>query len=319
MSRAVLRMMLLALLAAIASCGREATPPAPDTPEARALRAQSRLAGLRGVAWLESKRERMPPEWGVSIFVNLYRIAPNEEMAQRFRAALDEALRDPQGEVPSELDAPTLLEPDRLRPLLNELWRRRLSAAPWERDAAALRALVEQNEGQLWAGLGLNHQLPFLHMLHRVDIRPHRTYADIQRELRAFWEAGDADALLLNAPFMYAITHIFYAGSGYFQTRMDPSHYDLEIEIMDRALARYTETFPRNSNFVDISAEILTSRRLLGLPETEASRAITRRLLRLQHTDGSWLRPKGFQDYHATASAVHAFLEYPAEFRRLEP
>jgi hypothetical protein len=57
---------------------------------------------------------------------------------------------------------------------------------------------------------------------------------------------------------------------------------------------------------------------VLGLPESDASRAITSLLLERQNPDGSWLTPKGFQDYHATAAAVHAFLEHPAEFRRLD-
>jgi hypothetical protein len=82
-------------------------------------------------------------------------------------------------------------------------------------------------------------------------------------------------------------------------------------------MERYARRFPRNTHFVDISGEILAARRLMGLPETAASRALTRVLLRLQHPDGSWLRPKGFQDIHATASIVHGFLEWPGEFRRL--
>jgi hypothetical protein len=260
----------------------------------------------------------MPPEWSTSIFARLYRIVPTEPLAESMRSMLDDALQEPQARIPADLRAPELLDPEQLRPVLNELWRRRLTGAPWEAESAALRSLLEEREDELWEAVALNHQFVFLHLLERVDIHTRRTQDDVTQELRAIWRHRDQEELLLDIAFMYAITHVFYAGSGYFQHRMDPAPYAVEIDILDRALDRYVEDFPRNSNFVDISAEILASRRLLGLPDSEASLAMTRLLLERQKPNGSWLRPVGFQDYHATASAVHAFIKYPPEFRRLE-
>ena len=327
-SRRWLLVVLLALALPIQACPEDGEPnrsgvpgtQAPPSGDAvQALRDEARLAALRGVAYLVRKRRQMPPEWSTSIFARLYRIAPTEGLAGSMRSMLDEALREPQGPIPPDLHSAELLDPKLLRGVLNELWRRRLMGLPWEAEGAALRSLLEEKEEDLWRAVALNHQFVFLHLLERIDIHTRRTQDDVARELRGIWFGGDQEALLLDVAFMYAITHVFYAGSGYFQSRMDPVRYPVEIDILKRALGRYVQDFPTNSNFVDISAEILASRRLLGLPDSEASLAMTRLLLERQKPNGSWLKPVGFQDYHATASAVHAFIQYPPEFRHLEP
>lgn len=312
----------------LGACQREAEPghDAPPVPAPSALRGptgplgdEARAAALRGIEYLIGKRPEMSPDWSTSIFGTLYKIAPDEALAERVHAIFEQALREPQAALPSDPDSPELLDPRRLQPLLNELWRRKLLGEPWQREAAALQALVEEHEEALWKVLLPGHQLLFLDLFRRVDIPTRRSQADVEDELRRLWSQGAPKSLLVSIPFMYGVTHVFYAGSGYFETRLDPARYATEIEIMDRALSRYLRKFPANTNFVDISAEILASRRLLGLPENATSRAMTRLLLERQNPDGSWLTPKGFQDYHATAAAIHAFLEYPPEFRRLEP
>jgi hypothetical protein len=184
---------------------------------------------------------------------------------------------------------------------------------------AQLQSLLREREEELWTPMAIGDQLVTLHLLHRLGIQTRLSVDDIMAELRWLWGVGDQDALLLDVAFMYAVTHIFYVGSGYFQERLDPERYPNEIALFDRALESYARSFPENANFVDISGEILASRRLLGLPETGASRALIRELLRRQKPDGSWLVPRGFQDVHATASVVHGVIDWPAEFRRLTP
>lgn len=311
----------LVLLLLAPAC-RRGDEPAPRETEASlaALRAETLAAAGRGIEYLVARIPGLPPEWAISTTTLLYRIAPDEELALRLRTLLDAALERPVlAELPADLASPALLDEKRLRPVLGELWRRQLIGASWRTEAETLGAFLRGREHDLWASTGLAQQLVLLDWLHRIGIETQLRSDDVVAEIRWMWGVGDTSGLVRDPAFMYAATHVVYTRSGYFQRRPDPAQHRQEIEIFDRALESYARDFPENSNFVDIAGEVLASRKLLGLPETAAGRAVTRALLARQNPDGSWLVPRGFQAVHATASVVHGFVDPPAEFRRLEP
>jgi len=282
------------------------------TPAPRSAR---QAAAMRGVDYFIELGDSMPPNWRASIFATLYRIVPDERYAKRILSILDAVEAEPMAELPTDLTSPTLLRAARLRPVLLELWRRKQTGGEWEKQVATLRTLVGKHEQDLWSSMRLTQQLVFMHSLNRLGIQTQRTSRDVARELRERWSGEPQGKLLLDRHFMFAVTHIFYVDSEYHQKRLDPAGYAGEIEILNRALHRYVRAFPSDRIFIDIAAEVLVSRRLLGLPQTATSRVLTRMLLERQNANGSWGTSKGFSAYHSTTTVVEALIDYPAEFR----
>jgi hypothetical protein len=289
-----------------------------EPPLDRAFERHEHAAAMRGVAYLIRNSADMAPPWRLSIFGGLYKLAPDERLAARSRALVEETLREPIAEIPEDFASTDWARPRVLRPVLLELWRRRLTGAPWRPQATALGAAFAAREDRFWASLSPARQLVFIDMLERVGIGAKRSREDVRADLLDRWAKGDQEALLLDTGFIVGVTHIFYSGSRYFERWLDPADHVTEIEIFDRAMLRYLERFPSDPFFVDLAGEILTSRRLLRLEHSKTSRAFSRLLQGRQNPNGSWRRPGGNRDHHSTYAAVSALISLPGSFRPLE-
>jgi len=239
-------------------------------------------AALRATKYLVDAAPKLDQQWNVSTFNRLYKIAPTEELARRIKGLFDEAMASPIADVPERLDSPQLLEAHELRPIVIELWRRKMTGAAWKEPAAAIEALLVEHEDEFWPPILWTQQLVFFHLFHRIGIETRRTKEDVARELRALWANGDRERLVLDIAFMYPVTHVIYVDTGYGDRLLDPADYPIEIEILDTALAHYAAKFPINSMFIHLAFEILTTRRFLQLPETHEACAVKARLLLLQ-------------------------------------
>ncbi len=276
-------------------------------------------AALRATKYLIEAAPELDQLWSVTTFDRLYKIAPTEGLARRIKDLFDAAMARPMAHVPERLDSPRLLEAHELRPIVFELWRRKMTGAAWKQPAAAIEAFLAEHEDEFWPPILPTQQLVFFHLFHRIDIETRRTKEDVARELRELWATGDRERLVLDKTFMYPVTHVIYVDTGYGDRLLDPADYPIEAEVLDTALGHYAVRFPTNPMFIHLAFEILTARRFLQLPETSEARAAKRKLLLLQDESGSWRPGTGTDTIHATREAVHALGRFPRELRRLEP
>jgi hypothetical protein len=281
--------------------------------------AEEYAAALRATQYLIDAAPRLDRQWSMSTFDRLYKIAPNEESARRIKNLFDEAMASPIADLPDRLDSPRLLEARELRPIVIELWRRKMTGAAWKESAAAIEALLVEREDEFWPPILSTQQLVFFHLFQRIGIETRRTKEDVARELRTLWANGDREQLVLDISFMYPITHVIYVDTGYGDRLLDPADYPIEIEILDTALAHYAAEFPIDPMFIHVAFEVLTSRRFLQLPETHDARAVKGELLLLQDQSGCWRPGTGNDTIHATREAVHALGRFPRELRKREP
>ena len=276
-------------------------------------------AALRATEYLIGAAPELDQIWSVTTFDRLYKIAPTEELARRIKRLFDEAMARPIVHVPERLNSPRLLEERELKPILFELWRRKMTGAPWKEQAAEIESFLVAHEGEFWPPIRPTQQLVFFYLFHRIDIETRRTKEDVARELRELWAKGNREQLVRDARFMYPVTHVIYVDTGYGDRFLDPADYPIEVEILDTSLARYAVRFPTNPMFIHLAFEVLTSRRFLQLPDTDEARAVKAKLLPLQDESGCWRPGTGTEAIHATREAVHALGQFPRELRRLEP
>lgn len=295
---------LLALPALLSACW--------DAPESR-----EHAAAGRAVECLIEAASEMDPLWSVTTFDRLYKIAPTEEQASRIKRIFDDAMATPVATVPEELGS-HLLEPSELQLITIELWRRRMTGAAWEEQAAALEAHLAEREDEFWQGTPPTQQLVLLHLLKRIDVETRRTPADVAAKLRGQWRVGGHERLVSDIRFMYPLTHVIYVDSGYGDRFLDPADYPIEVDVLDAALSRYAADFPTHPMFIHLASEVVASRRFLQLPDDEAARAVKRELLERQGESGCWRPDSGTETIHATREAVHALGRFPRELRSLE-
>jgi hypothetical protein len=276
-------------------------------------------AALLATKYLIDAAPELDQVWSVTTFDRLYKIAPTEGLARRFKGLFDEAMARPMVHVPERLDSPGLLEARELRPIVIELWRRKMTGAAWKEQAAAIEAFLVEQEDEFWSPIPPTQQLVFFHLFHRIDIETRRTKEDVARELRELWATGNRERLVRDGRFMYPVTHVIYVDTGYGDRLLDPADYPIEVDILDATLAHYAVRFPINPMFIHLAFEVLTARRFLQLPETGEARAVKGKLLLLQDESGCWRPGTGNDTIHATREAVHALGQFPRELRRLEP
>jgi hypothetical protein len=276
-------------------------------------------AALRASKCLVDAAPEFDQIWSMTTFDRLYKIAPTEGLARRFKNLFDIAMVNPVMRVPERMDSAKLLEAAELRLILFELWRRKMTGAAWKAQASALESLLGEHEDDFWAPILPTQQLVFFHLFQRVDIATRRTKEDVTRELRERWESGNRKRLVRDIGFMYPVTHVIYVDTGYGDRFLDPADYPIEIDILDETLAQYAVRFPSNPMYVHLAFEVLASRRFLQQPETDEARSVKAALLRLQGENGCWRPGAGTDTIHATREAVHALGQFPTELRRLEP
>jgi len=112
---------------------------------------------------------------------------------------------------------------------------------------------------------------------------------------------------------MFGLTHVIYTTSGYFDHAFEPGSFAIEAEIFERAVALYADALPTNPFSLDVAGEVLASRKILGLPPTDATRALTKNRIDRQAPDGSWGRKQLLHNVHATAVILHALLDFPKQ------
>jgi hypothetical protein len=282
--------------------------------------AQRRSAAAeRGIAYLLEQAPAMPPAWRSSTFENLVKIVPAEALADACREQVEAANRMSMGLLPEVYEPALLRNREAFRSTLSELRRLKRRGDDWREPTRALAKLLAEHEDQLWKEMQPTQQLVLGYRLGLLGIETRKTAEDVIGALRLRWSTEDREKLLGDSTFMFGLTHVIFVRSGYFDRLLDPRAYAFETEVLDQATARYADQLPEAPIFIDIAAEVLTSRRLLRSSESQASRALAQRLIEGQSPDGSWGEKRFNRDTHATLTAVQALIEFPEPFRKLEP
>lgn len=275
-------------------------------------------AARRGVSYLIDRADEMPAPWRANVFSVLAKIATDVEQAETCRALAQSARAQPFAELPAHFEASLLRWPRTFREALSELLRRRELDLDWRGPARELAALLADHEDELWAPLSATQRLVVRSQLEQLGIETRLRESEIADKLRARWASEDHAVLLADAPFVLGITHLIFVRSGYFDRMVDPAPHAVEIEVLDRAAERYAQGIPETPIFLDIAGEILAARRLLGQPDSEATRELVANLVALQRPDGSWGEKRLQRDVHATLTLAEGLGAWPGKTGRAE-
>ncbi len=272
----------------------------------------AQAAAASGVDYLLDRADEMPASWRLEVFTVLSRLLPEGDQQERCHALAREAESIPVVELPPRLVANDLRWPQTIRPVLQELVRRHTTGSSSEPLRSQLAELLVEHEDKFFEKLAPTQQLIVLYQLAQLGIDTRRDHTNVVSQLRDRWTHEPHTALLDDPQFLFGITHVLLVGSAYFERRLDPNDHTLEVEILDEAAQHFAKGIPDKLIFLDIAAEVILARRLLGLPENDATRAVKRQLIALQEADGHWSEQRFQRDLHATLVAVEALTPWAA-------
>jgi len=290
-------------------------PSAGGRAEAGDPRAPQRAAD-RGVDYLVARADAMPPSWRLQVFGALEKRLPEGERQRRCHELAEKARTTPVVALPGQLEPNDLRWPRSIRPIILELVRTRESPEPLH---IRLATLIAEHESKLFEKLNPTQRLVTLYQLEALGVPTRLEFADVVGEVHAQWQAEARQALLLDAEFMFAITHVPIIRSSYFERPVAKEGHAVEIEVLDAAAAQYAQAIPEPPIFLDVAAEVVIARRLFRLPESDDTRAIRRELVARQRENGSWGEPRFEGDLHATYVAVAALAAWPPAFDPMRP
>jgi len=268
----------------------------------------------RGIDYLLSRADTIPPAWKFSLFGTLAKFTSSGAHLEAIRSVANQGQGEPGIALKTPLKENDLRWPGHLQKIMAELIRRQANDEPWQEPATQLQGLLVDHEDMLFAELAPTQAIVFLYQFDQLGIKTRRTSSDVAASLRDRWKVEDRSKLLQETAFMFGVTHVIYTASGYFDRALEPASFATEAEIFERAVALYADALPTNPFFLDVAGEVLASRKILGLPPTDATRALIKNLMDRQAADGSWGQKQFLHDVHATTVILHALLDFPKQF-----
>lgn len=303
---------IVVLLAASIGLSQLACDDAPVR-DAEALAERVRAAEA-GVDWMLGHWREMPPGWAYANLSRLSRVVSSGPRAAR----IDEALREDlaRGDHPTlppiPLDA-EIRDPRRLTPILLELQRRRDNDLPWREHAGAIGAMAADDELGFWKSIPLRQRSTVVHLFEELEIATAMHLEAVTEALRQAAAKEDERLLAVKTSYIYAITHVVLARSGYFRQLADPTGLEFTIPVLRGAL-EYRLARPVDVFALDQICEILASLQLLGVPDDALTERARTQVVALQNADGSWGTGDGAarRKIHPTFNAIVGLLDLQA-------
>jgi hypothetical protein len=289
----------------------------PDTARARAPEAAT--AAMRGIGWLVTHKDAMPPRLALTTYRKIYKATPDHDLA----AELLEIIRTIEDELPEVDTAIDIHERDsrrwhNLRPMLIEVVRRKCAGDVRESDLAAIKDLYDFYWDRLFRStMDLSKKVVAAYLLGKVGVGDD-LYHSVVSQIRSRSDLLEDPGSYRYVFYLYAITHTVLTSSGYYDHYVDPSGFEPEIAGFHKALDDLVRREDMTTTEMDAAAEILICLKLLRLPLRPQAQMMRRRLIDRQNPDGSWgsdEEPTGAK-IHNTAVAAMALLDFAPEFRK---
>ncbi len=283
-ARSFLRLSLLAVAASMMGCSEAAdSPRATEAPAV--VESERAKASRRGIAWMVANADRFPRGWAHPFLLRIHRVAPDDATAASIVEALrNDAQRRP---LPDDLSDPALLGPKPLRPILNELVRRKTSGEPYREQVETLAASMARDGFAFWDDLRPLNQLTFLYKFQALGLEAPTDFDTLANRTRAEVLQRSVADVAEDIPTLYVLTHLVLVRSGYFRTWVTSGEFDYLVPYFVAALGKnFVETASHRQ--VDLSAEILACLSLMRTPPMPQIEGAMAFLLSIQLPDGSW-------------------------------
>jgi len=305
-----IRLLILISILAVTCCGAgKLETPLPDALE--------QASALKGVRWLMGRD--MPPGFELLPFRKIYRVIPDQDLADDLAEMIEKRERQARRvDTSIYIHGGKYLNWYNLRPVVAELLRRKCAGERYERDAEEVNKLLEMNWSRLFPErMILSQKLVAGYLLKELEVGRRDFYETTIARIRMGADILDKPSGYEYLFYLYALTHVVFTQSGYYDEYLDPSRFAFEISCFDKILKGFASSEVLHEREMDIVSEILICLKLLRQPSRPVTEMMRRKLMTFQNHDGSWGQGKETTSrrVHLTFVAAMALLDFAPVFR----
>ena len=274
-------------------------------------------SAIQAIEWMIENAMAMPPGWAAPMLLRIHHIAPTDELAARIERKLFAlSYKGGRPQLPSDLTSTSLLDPDRLTPILMELRTRKTYGQAYKEDVKALQALLDENPKAFWPQLLATQRVVSLYHFQELGLEAPVDFDDLYGEIfDGLKDRSIADVAKHN-PTLYALTHLVILKTQYFRQYADPEPFEYMLPYFEAAIDR-SIVEGMDDNAQDIGSEIILCLAFMRHPTDERIDRARKILVKMQNEDGSWGpdRAPDHVNIHGTLTGLLAVIDLPDTFR----
>lgn len=264
---------------------------------------RKRIAAIKGVDWFIKRNDKFPTYDNIVYFTYFYKTTSNPLLARKYSDLVDEKI--------SKINSSDYIE-DRKNgvwDIFKTIILKQCQGKDYKIDLNRLSGVYDKNSDKL------QQKLVLAYMLGKLGLEED-AYSNVISEIRSKKTSPSNKDYYA---YLYALTHIIYTKSGYYNQYLDNKNYKLEVAEFNKAIDLFLSKNDTSDLYIDVVSEILISLKILQIePDAKVNR-LYERLISAQHPDGSFGKdentPNGIS--HHTLVATLALMPFPKEFRSI--
>lgn len=255
----------------------------------------------------------MTPEIAIAYFSQIYKVINNEQIAKK----LDGVIKMKKRELfNSKL---SINYSDNLStnwdmvifPRIEQLLTKKCMGIIYVKEIEDLSQFIISHKKEIFPSGKEANMLVASYLLNELGAHSEDLYQSAVQKLK------NNSPTSVDTQYLYALTHIIFINSRYFDKYVNPVNFQKEIVEFNRVLALVIQRPFKSDIEEDVIAEILISLKLLKQPMTRDSLLLYSRLMDYQNKDGSWGNEKNTNSgkLHHTTLSILALIEFSPHFR----
>lgn len=262
------------------------------------------VAFRKGVEWLIRQNSIFPPEtWGFG-YKGIYKLTSDDKVAKELLTIIMERRK----KTPLVIDEKNkkYYSLGVIEQTAKDLLEYQCSGSDITAEREKLRKIFESNKPDIEKEIPRDPTEAVILFYH---LGKNGIYDNqLMDQTYSYIKQGETDSI----DIIYALTHIVFAESDYFEKYPNPGDFQDEIKKFQNILAKYLKRESLSADDADMLSEVIMSLKLLNQGNNESVKEISQMLINKQNEDGSWGDPDETygQIIHHTAVAVLALTDY---------
>ena len=264
---------------------------------------RKRIAAIKGIDWFVKRKDKFPRYDNIVYFTYFYKTTSNPPLAQKQLNLINEKI--------SKINSSDYVENSK-----NGVWEifktitlKQCQGKDYKIDLDRLNGVYDKDSDKL------QQKLVLAYMLGKLGLEEN-AYSNVISEIRSKKVSPSNKDYY---PYLYALTHIIYTKSGYYNQYLDEKDYKLEMSEFNKAIDLFLSKDDTSDLYIDVVSEVLMSLKILQIKPTDKINKLYEKLIALQSPDGSFGKdeniPNGIS--HHTLVATIALMPFPKEFRSI--
>lgn len=285
------------------------------------LEKQKEEAAIKGINWLISNNKAISSSSASIELMYFYKTTNDEKLANELsNLIIEKANSITVTNTTFDAKNKNYLNWNYLKQhVLDGLKTKKCKNQEYAKDLRLFEQFLAKNKNEIFPNdMNLAGKLIAAYRLKKMGIGLDNFYDSVISEIRSQYNKLNNPSSENYYTYVYALTHVIYIESGYFDKYLDPQMYPLEVKELNKSLDTFLSLDRLNDSSADVMSEVLFSLKLFKIAPNEKTDMLYKKLISFQNSDGSWGINKLSMNnkYHYTMVASLALLPFTSNLRQ---